>query len=466
MPVTVPLRPANASRPQDRLLLTIIFLCGFILRSIVSWQSPKYDELYFIQHSIIGPWSDLLWGNYSPNNHILYAVIAKLLYEMTGSAAPQLARLPAELAGIWVAWLLAKPFWPSNRGTALLILATGVSYPWLLAFSCDARGYSLMLALVILATLYLPQAQSRFSWRYMLAVVAAMMTLPIAVAPVIGHGILTLTKGRPATLKWLLCASSAMFVSALLYLPQFTGISQYWGGLHDTGEGFPLLQLLPYTGWHLIVGCQPGTAAWGWLMLLLALAPLPLAWRLNMGRDIIISCAIAVILALIGALAIPGGGQIRYLIWLVPIVILSMAALARWLVPSHAPRWAYALAIPILLIWSALSLQVLRIPMQPIEDAVRAGYTRTRQDHRLLVGVGIASIEAALQFGQLDGVAYNLSQLQEAENVSNRKIRLIAFDPDRLAQYDHDLWQHIQSDYQIEQRLPGRIADCEILSHR
>ena len=458
------IRPNTSPRQDELVLVAVMVLAGLAARAVLSWQSPWYDELYTIQHFVIGSWADVFWSGYSPNNHLLYTVAARVLNQLTMSVDKQIMRLPSEAAGLWIPWLLAAGCRRDNRPLALLIVGCAMLNPWLLTFSSEARGYALMLALTLLATNLLGDAQARVSWRYILAMTGAILTVPIAGLALPGHAVASLRCGKPAALRWLLSAAGVLVLCTLIYLPQLGGALGYFGGVHAIAHGLTLIQLLPIVMWHAVAGFCAGPVGWGWVMLPAVVLLAVTAWRLPATRDIVLTCAIAAILTwgILSAVPLfPGDGRI--LLWLIPLVCLGLASIVSWAMGA-GPARLKAGAIAMLVVSGLAAIPVFRTPAQPIEGAISLAWARSQEDHRYPIGAGLASLEAHNQFGTLAGFAYDVPQLQLAEQASENKIRLIVFHPYALAYASPQFWEYIQAHYKLETDLSGRVSDCQIFS--
>lgn len=439
-------------------------LAGFAARAVLSWQSPWYDELYTIQHFVGGSWADVFWSQYSPNNHLLYSFIARLLHEVTMSVDKQIMRLPAEAAGLWIPWLLAAGYRRDNRPLALLIVACAMLNPWLLTFSSEARGYTLMLAMTLLATNLLGDAQGRVSWRYILAMSGAIMAVPIATLALPGHGVASLRRGRASAAKWLVSASAALLLCGLIYLPQLGGALGYFRTSHANEHGLSLMQLMPRVMWHAVAGFCVGPVGWGWAFLPVVVFLVAIGWRLAAARDIVITCWVATVLTWAVLSMVPlFPGDVRILLWIIPLVSLGLASVVAWIVGNARARARLlAGAVAMLVVSGLAAIPVFRTPAQPIEDAVSWAWARCQDDNRYPIGAGLASLEAHSQFGALAGIAYDLPQLQSAEQAGANRIRLVIFHPYALTYADPQLWAYIQDHYTLEADLPGRVSDCQV----
>lgn len=125
-------------------------------------------------------WGDALWNFKRPNNHIGFTVLAKLSHQLLyrQSGEPQsflfkewILRLPAWAAGllsVWSLWWMAGVYgWRGWHTVAVLFLLYAL-HPWVVRFSAEARGYSLLLLLVPLGLGCAGRAVQTLRWRWWL----------------------------------------------------------------------------------------------------------------------------------------------------------------------------------------------------------------------------------------------------------------------------------------------------------
>jgi predicted membrane-bound mannosyltransferase len=133
-PWTWPVRPA---------WLALLAL-GLALRLAYLGLPLRYDEAMTFLGLVDRPLLAVL-ADYSPNNHLLHTVLAKLCVGLLGEEEWAL-RLPALLAGVLVvpslAWVAGRVF-GLVEGFAVAGLAAATA--WLVSYAVDARGYSLAL---------------------------------------------------------------------------------------------------------------------------------------------------------------------------------------------------------------------------------------------------------------------------------------------------------------------------------
>lgn len=148
-------------------MLGLILLLGLGIRVAHLFQPMRYDEAYTYTHFASTPLY-LTVSNYSStNNHILNTLLMQLSSAFFGTH-PWVLRLPALVAG----WLLVPATYVVTRmffntRAALLASALVASSSFLILFSTNARGYSLMtlfFLLVLILAPYCLRARTAAPW--------------------------------------------------------------------------------------------------------------------------------------------------------------------------------------------------------------------------------------------------------------------------------------------------------------
>src|SRR5215468_7261870 len=93
--------PPGSPLVRELLIAGAIIILALLVRMPPLGQSLWYDEMVTLVNSVGQPWSTIVKGQYTPNNHILFSLLAKLVTPETGDLADQtiLARLPSLIAG-------------------------------------------------------------------------------------------------------------------------------------------------------------------------------------------------------------------------------------------------------------------------------------------------------------------------------------------------------------------------------
>lgn len=103
------------------------------------------DELFSLTEFLRGSWSELFTFYSSPNNHILYSILAKICINLFGEKEWSL-RLPSVIMGTFtppVFFLLFRKIFGAQK--ALLASLMMIPSFWMVWFSQDARGYAGMI---------------------------------------------------------------------------------------------------------------------------------------------------------------------------------------------------------------------------------------------------------------------------------------------------------------------------------
>ena len=482
MTTSVPAADKSPDNPRVILgLFAIIAVVGLAIRLALVDQSLWYDEMVTLLQYVLQPWNVSVSGTYSPNNHILFSLLAKLCNELTDGRVIALAiRLPSVLAGCAAGMLLAMPIRREHPRLALVLALLAVSHPWLVSFSGWARGYALLLCLCIVATQLL--FARRWPW-YVLAMTAALYTHPIAILVAVSHGVAILVLRRvppvsspaesgkgtrhqeppvrtPAALllPWLAAVAATGVLAIGLYAPFFAGARSYFSQLHPAS-----LTYLQFLG-QSIRCAQAGDPISGVAHLLIPLmvmgVGLCFAWSWIALRPLIVTFAVASLLGALVPLAVPSAGETRSMLWLIPVYTLSVFGL----VSLNRGRIFIAVILPLGFFAMRVHDIIVR-PAQPIRDAILDA--RAIADKRSVVGVYMASAEAKLVYG-LDAIAYtvepqrDLPALRTVETFSPSKPVLVVFYPEYLRRDQPDLARYLREHYQLVRVLPGRISPAEI----
>lgn len=123
-------------------------------------------------------WETTFWGNKQGNNHILFSVLARGCYTLDqwlgGRVAGEIhelpLRLPALAGGLLSILMAAVLLRRLGRPQAGIFAAAFLAmHPWHLRFSTEARGYSLLFALILVAVYFLVRALEEPRWKWWMA---------------------------------------------------------------------------------------------------------------------------------------------------------------------------------------------------------------------------------------------------------------------------------------------------------
>jgi hypothetical protein len=222
-------RRGLASRGDAAWLCAIVGV-GLVLRGAFLGTPMWYDESYSFLHFVKPGWP-LLFDYPLPNNHVLHTILAKLSTLVWGEH-PVSLRLPAFLAGlasIPLTFILCQRLGPKRSG---FVVAMGMSVaPYLVLYSCMARGYSLVVCLSLALALSALYVADRTTWasRLLFSGLAALglMTMPSMLFPIAGLVLwvacLLLVRGRTAVavLQGFVvpCSVTLYALTLILYTP-------------------------------------------------------------------------------------------------------------------------------------------------------------------------------------------------------------------------------------------------------
>src|SRR3954462_14893807 len=129
--------PPRSPFLREVLIGAFIIALALLMRPGSLGQGLWYDEMVTLVHYVGQPWSTIVKGEYSPNNHVLFSLLAKLVTPQTGDIADHtiLLRLPSLIAGSLVPLALAWPLRRCCPKLALGIAIVAALQPWLITFS-------------------------------------------------------------------------------------------------------------------------------------------------------------------------------------------------------------------------------------------------------------------------------------------------------------------------------------------
>jgi hypothetical protein len=484
-------------------------LAVFVLALIVRWphlsQSLWYDEMYTLVEYVQQPWQRVLAGRpgeYVPNNHVLHTVLAKLVYSIGHRADDvepneALLRVPALIAGCLLPIALA---WPMRRvapWTALLIAVVAAVHPWLVAFSTEARGYSLMLLLAVVATNLLPDGSRRWPIWYALALTAAIFTIPIALLLIPAHAVAlggryrtNITAGLRAGYSWIRSVVIAAVLATALYSPQLSAMARYYRHPYETTITYrEFLDQLPrysLAGERLpreidpILRLQdPPAAAVFWALPVLTLfIGSVIGWRRMELRRTIDTFGYATCLAMLLALVSPHACEVRFVPWIGVWFIIAVAAILT----SATQRWARGVAIVgVALLLSLMGwFDVTQLPNQPVREAIALADKLAPPGVRIVVTYIGARESASLYIDRVKHhqleAAHDMPRFvaaeQEAVLETGRRPWLIVLYEDLARRRNHGaedsagLWTTLVKEYRVVERLPGRVSPVAIYAPR
>ena len=138
--------------------LCVIIALAVILRFYEVNNNLWFDEIWTLIETVRLPFIELITSYKSNNNHPLYSLLSHLMITVLGESSFSF-RLISALAGVVsvaVIYLLSREFGSRREAlAAALLLATSYHHVF---HSQQARGYTLLLVLLTLSTLFLYRA--------------------------------------------------------------------------------------------------------------------------------------------------------------------------------------------------------------------------------------------------------------------------------------------------------------------
>ncbi len=512
MPNPVP--QPRAARPTLRrdvwCILAVLLLAGLTRAPRMS-HSLWLDEMTTLADYVLQPWSRVLAagaGQYVPNNHVLHTVLAKLVYTaLTGGRAAAesgalpaeaILRLPALAAGMLLPIALA---WPLRRRAPLAALAVAVVaavHPWLVDLGAEARGYTLMLLLGVVATHLLPTAQPsvRRLVAYAVATAAAIYTIPLALLLLPAHAAAVAVTRRDAWRRWTVGAALAILIATALYLPMVGGLVAYYRNPYPAADYRQFLDSLPR---HALAGerlprqhidpARPpgldhapdafGSAVFWAMPVLVVILGTAIAWpRFPTARPLLATLAAATVLGILLPLAVPGATEVRFVTWAAPwlcvAAVLLLAAVAD-LRPTAFGRSLGGASLALLLglmVWWDVHLP----PNQQVREALSLADRSAPKDGPIVVAYIGALETTALYAGAapghallpaLDADAFERAEAEgRAENGRLPWVVILfeqmARDRSRTDPATAGLWRALSTRYRPIARLDGRVTPVAI----
>ncbi len=207
-------------------LLTLIVLCGLVLR-IGELNGPvEYDEAYSVVEFASRSWWTVISDYSLPNNHIFHNLLVRSSLLSLGLHAWSI-RLPALVAGLGMiaaAYFMGKAFY--SKETGLVAASLTAFFPELVHFSTIARGYTLVGLFSLLIFWLAQQIITRPARRYWVMMTACsalgLWTIPIMLYPASAAYLWVALEGprnRKFFTGWLTSGLAIGLFAGLLYSP-------------------------------------------------------------------------------------------------------------------------------------------------------------------------------------------------------------------------------------------------------
>jgi hypothetical protein len=244
----------------DNAVLLLALVIGVYARGYFVEQPMRFDEASTYNMFINYDWAQV-FSYLAPNNHVLHTILVKLATLGFGDD-PLAIRIPAFIFGV-LSIILIFCVCRLLGGTGSFAALITAVHPYLILFSTNARGYSLLiffvLALVILgyAVALRPSLIKTTGFAFVAAL--GLLVMPTMLFPLSGIycwvAYATYKGGIPFrgvfTRYWLLCGIEIIFLTALFYAPVVmqTGLSSIVNNEYVSAEGFE--KFIHGLRWHL-----------------------------------------------------------------------------------------------------------------------------------------------------------------------------------------------------------------------
>lgn len=215
------------------LALAAFVVLGGVIRFIVAGQDLFADELatYWVVSTNSLPDTIEAVGTNAeispPLGFILSWLMSPISSRLDINLAPEMIRLPAVIAGtITIPVVYAIGVRTVGRGAGLLAAALTTLSPFMILYSAEARGYGVMMALVLLSTLMLLMAVDRKhpGWWVAYAVFTCLAAYTHYTAIfVLGAQVLWVLWAHPNARKPILIATAA---AVLVYVPWLPSLKE------------------------------------------------------------------------------------------------------------------------------------------------------------------------------------------------------------------------------------------------
>jgi hypothetical protein len=448
-------------------------------------QSLWYDEMTTVADYVdpVRPWSRTVApaaGEYVPNNHVLHTILVKGSYfGLTGRDDPTapveaILRLPALIAGLLLPVALAWPLRKSDPLPAGVVAVAAAVNPWLVAFSTEARGYSLLLLLGIVATALLPAGRAWRFWGYALSLAAAIYTIPLAVLLIPAHAAAVAVTRCTPWRRWALAAGAAVVIAALLYLPMTSGLIAYYRHPYAATMSYRrLLDWLPryaWTGERLPRDGSAGAVFWALPVLTVVMGSV-LGWRRPAVRPLLVTLLAVTALGLGLAAVDPAAVEVRFIPWVAPLFCLAIAA-ALTAVPGTPARITGGLGLAVFLSFS-LQLDWRMLPNSPIREGIALADRRVPPDRRIVV-LYLGARESIYLYGLNPPRSHVLVPADDEpamETETREAVRQTGYLPWVLIYFEqqaadrdaepggtHGMWTRLIRHYHVAARLPARLG--------
>ena len=496
-------KPVRRSLRRDVWVAVAVVALAAAVRLPRLWQGLWLDEMTTLTRFVQQPWSTVLAagpGQYVPNNHVLHTVLAKLVYPSPppDSPAEPLLRLPSWAAASVLPVAVAWPLRRRSPGAALAVAVVVALHPWLVVLGAEARGYSLMLLLGVVATHLLPTTRTS-RWRmtaYAVTVAAAIYTVPLAVLLLPAHAAAVWATSRAGVGRFAVAAAAALGLAVVLYLPMARGLVSYYrhpftattteARLLDSVPRHALagLRLPPHTvdpllpPWQRSWPADPPSAAVFWAVPVLAVVlGSAVGWqRFPDARPLLATLGTATVLGLLLPLAVPAAAEVRFVTWAAPWFCLAVVLLLASAAGTRSTLGRAAAGVGLLVLVGQFAVwDTDRRPNQPVREAIQWADQHAPPGRAILVAY-VGALEAVDCYAG-DAATHGLLAVPDAERFAKATARarqttghlpyvIVPFEELTRDREPVAIWRPLATDYVRVARLPGRLVPVAVFAPR
>lgn len=434
--------------------LGAITCVGAVLRLIQLNSDLWLDEVVsLVSYFRLSP-TQAFFAYDSPNQHLLYSMLASLSISCFGESA-WAARLPSAVLGAAsipaIYYLALKVAPPRAALLSAALLALSYHHIW---FSQSARGYTGMVLCTLVGTSLLLGARRSGLWLwlpYALVMAVGIGFVQNTLFVLMGHFFAVLLIEKRIGREQFVATLVSLGLSILFHAGVLGKIVHFWLTEERTGWGSGVGSLSGLIG-LFARGLSAGFLVPG-AILLVAVAVLGWLRLWRKDRFIAFLFLMPSLLGFVAVVLLKYGAYPRAFLHLLPFVLVTIAYSAT----SGSGRFKAVLPT-FLLICSALSLGFLyRYPKQDYNGAL-ASVRRHTQAGDSFAGAGMAGGVYQMYYAPEITPIRTVDQLKQLEATSNRVWVIFSFTRDMRLRFS-PLYDYLEAHYETVSRHPGTLDD-------
>ena len=457
-------------------LLALIVAVGALLRGFGLSRSLWVDEVDTLLHSVRLPLARLVTTYASENDHPLYSLLAHFSIATFGEHEWSL-RLPALLLGLAslvAVFRLGARILDAEHGLlAALLLAVSSHHVW---FSQDARGYTGLLLLTLLATRefvdLLEQPRRASLMRYATFVALAIYTHPSGLVILAGHLLVGFApRRRPPAVPALFAVVLGLVLGLALYLPMADEVAAAFTSRAQEQS----VVVVRISGWtrhvwaleQVVASFGGGAAGAAVVTLAVLFGAVGLVSLWARARAVVVMHLAALPFAIVPLLLLRRHLYPRLLFFEAGFAALALAhgatVAGRWLFGRferlEEPRARIAGAAFALLLGSGLASSIGRVYAHPKQDftGARDFVEASAAPDDVRVAVGAAKLALPDYYSPHWRSADSAAELAALRAASPRAWVVWCL-PDQLAAARPDVAAAIARDFDLVKELPGSLV--------